>query len=446
MDFAGTSEYRQGGSWQTIFGSGTVVFRGDSFYTAGQYGGSSTRPYFAPFLSGEENAARLIFSDRAHFDGETGNEITIDGSYNGMVDPITGATLEDGYSYVEFSSAANSSFGPTIVGKDKGHAELTIKDGCLSINNGNASDGLRIGDGDTTGRVSVAGGVLYVRGSTADGYFYGLKVADGDPAVATRRAFGELAISGGCVTNDWGPLLVGCGCGAGRFVMTGGDYYGLNRIGEDVPSIFGYAGGSGELVVSNGNFWSRRNIYIGGIDPARLRNEKYRGSTYADREDTTGGMVVAAANSGELCKVETDGSVIVGERGTGSVEIGSGGQVVAKGSISLSNGPNSTLRFVLGADRSDMKGAQADELVVSPGAKLVVDARNYTELKRSVSLFRAKGISGSFAPEDITILTADEPRFQGARVEQASGSGTVEQTVLKVYFPNNGLGMSVIVR
>jgi hypothetical protein len=266
------------------------------------------------------------------------------------------------------------------------NGELNIRDDAYVSDNYYA---FRIGEGGSAagasyGKVRIEGGALVVKMSAslpALPNIFGLAVGyggntDGFAGVYNR---GVLEVAGGVISNNFSAasdFTVGYGNAEGEVVQTGGK-------------------------VLHNNSRHVRIGYYGGIGAYRMSGGEFRTST--------------AVSLGS-------------EGGKGTLEMMPGDGVFNAAALSL-NGADSSLVFKIGADGSCSKVNLTGALMVADGAKLVIDATEYTGAQR-IRLLDCGSMSGVFADADITLLSR-----QTAHVFQ-SGSGIELR-------PKNGLIFSV---
>ena len=284
-----------------------------------------------------------------------------------------------------------------------------------------------------TGIVEVAGGTLVsraVQGGSASGntVFCGTIVGNG-PALEGDEVYGraELNVSSGIYTNWFGYFAVGVGRAYGRVMQTGGEIRSTPIYAR--PMMIGFAGGSGEFIVSNGVTTASTDVYVGGAPSDAFSGCRFRASTgdgnqFPTEDYTRGGAVgrltVSAADPTKTCsftatasRTGNPGHLHVGKNGTGEVEVGPGGALTVNGA-SFGGAP-ATLRCTLGASGAGTFRVNGD-LEVEAGTKLVVDAREYAGQSVWVRLVNADSRTGDFS--DVTVLG------RGEVVQNRSGDAT----------------------
>ena len=185
------------------------------------------------------------------------------------------------------------------------------------------------------------------------------------------------------------------------------------------PMMIGFAGGTGEFIVSNGVTTTSTDVYVGGapseaFSGCKFRNATGDGNQFPTEDYTRGGAVgrlaVSAADPTKMCsftatasRTGNPGHLHVGQNGTGEVEVGAGGSLTVNGASF--DGATATLRCALGASGAGTFRVKG-ELAVEAGAKLVVDARDYTGQPVWVRLVNADSRTGDFS--DVTVLGRGE--------------------------------------
>lgn len=313
-----------------------------------------------------------------------------------------------------------------VVGDGNGTSVLNISGGVTTLGyygldiGGYVNNQLSSRPQNPAGTVNVSGGSLYVMTSQGNSDAFkksimGLIVGNGSQigsysSTAGYSCTGALKVSGGAVTNGVGLFVVGAGRAAGSVLQTGGTiYHGLGFTTDawrkKTPMVIGLGGGTGTYIISNGLTYAAAPIYVGGVETNVFeRNQKisnWPAAAFTDRT-AVGKLVVAG---GSLSTATSD--LVVGADGSGTFEIGPAGRVSigdpnGSGNVILSNRTTSVTRFVLGRDGAGQI-VTPNALVVADGAKLEVDATNYTGDEKWIKLVDCKRRIGSFAADDITI-------------------------------------------
>jgi hypothetical protein len=270
----------------------------------------------------------------------------------------------------------------------------------------------------TRGTLTMTNGTLEIKdtGQNGWGHLAGLVIGYANTNNSIGFSQGEFTLAGGAATNN-GYLLIGYNQGAtgtmtqagGRYVQPASSYF--------IPSVVGYGGGSGTLIVSNGLFelsGANRPLYVGGCT---LTNTIFRssGATNIDLWASTAYRTALSSGRLEMAggTLTIGGSLVVATNGQGTV-VFSGGATTAT-NLFL-NGPDATLRFNLGPTGAGT--LSVTNMTIRPGSKLVVDASGYN----SANGLRVKLVgcalprTGAFAESDITVSGAT------AVVDQTSGS------------------------
>lgn len=317
------------------------------------------------------------------------------------------------------------------VGYQHGLGELNFTGGRLDVgNNGFFVGSFGISYGDTssikgwscpTGVVNVTGGELTVNGF---GWHYsagvcGLLVGSGLmlPSDSNLRpkcsAVGELNVTGGSLTTAVGPTIVGGGRAEGEMNISGGSFYqnGYNTYESSVcrcPLVVGMEGGSGRMNVTGGSAKVKYLTFVGGAKKKELQHTSISATYYAVVPEAATGVL--SVKGGRFTTDAATGDVIVGSDGAGTVEIGGTG-VFGCRNLVLSNNVSSVLRFDLPAKRSDIAWqASCTNLVITSGAKLVIDVSEFTGMSCSLAKLLAvdEEIEGEFGADQVEFLYAPD--------------------------------------
>ena len=336
-----------------VFGTGTVDVR-DNAKLLFRKAGNTPRTYWTPSAENETLAVNLSGNALVYSYG--GTEY-ISGYYAGSKTVVSAS----GNSSIIFPLAGNIGF--------RGVGELNISDSA-AVSNVQASTALYIGvgregtaDKPSCGKVRVSGGLLKVNsGANASGYG-GLTI--GCDLVSEFTDFynrGSLEISGGTVTpgpSGHAKLIVGAGNSYGEVLQSNGEFN--HNTAADVR--VGWKGGTGLYRFTGGTAsFTKGDFYVGS------------------------------------------------EGGNGTLEIGAGtGTFTAKNLYF--DGAGATLKFKPGADGSLATLNVSTLLTVGSGAKLVVDATEYTG-SEPITLMTFAGKSGEFAAEDIEVIAANQEKYE----------------------------------
>ena len=228
--------------------------------------------------------------------------------------------------------------------------------------------------------------------------------------------WGEINLSGGVISNAGACVLGQNKATRGDLLQTGGTFIqgcGNESLGTNVANgtfVFGFSGGQGNAIVSNGVFASVRSVYVGGVNAlARWGMTKiYASTAYGDTSVASGGLgtFTVAGGSVVISNTVVDKPAIlhVGDYGTGTVWIAASGSLYAQ-QIELhatADGiQNSTLQFKFGTQ--GVGSVSCGNLAIASGAKLVVDASAYEGNRSAFLLIAYDTKAGDFAPTDVTI-------------------------------------------
>ena len=313
-----------------------------------------------------------------------------------------------------------------VVGDGNGTSVLNISGGVTTLGyygldiGGYVNNQLSSRLQNPAGTVNVSGGSLYVMTSQGNSDTFkksimGLVVGNGSQigsycSTPGYSCTGALKVSGGVVTNGVGLFVVGAGRAAGSVMQTGGAIYhgrGFTTVEwrNKTPMVVGLGGGTGTYVISNGVTTADAPVYVGGVVTNVLgRPQAITSWPRTDFTDRTavGTLVVAG---GTFSTVASD--LVIGADGSGTLEIGPAGRVSignpnGSGNVILSNRTASVTRFVLGREGAGQI-VTPNALVVADGAKLEVDATNYSGDEKWIRLINCKRRIGSFAMADISI-------------------------------------------
>ncbi len=311
-------------------------------------------------------------------------------------------------------------FKQIVMARDKsaGMAQVNVFGGRFALpGSGTISVGRDAFKAGVIAQVNVAGGVFDMT-DTSKNWSNG-----GAPALAvgwnynggTRMPWGEINLSGGVISNAGACVLGQNKATRGDLLQTGGTFIqgcGNESLGTNVANgtfVFGFSGGQGNAIVSNGVFASVRSVYVGGVNAlARWGMTKiYASTAYGDTSVASGGLgtFTVAGGSVVISNTVVDKPAIlhVGDYGTGTVWIAASGSLYAQ-QIELhatADGiQNSTLQFKFGPQ--GVGSVSCGNLAIASGAKLVVDASAY-EGNGSALLIAYDTKAGDFAPTDVTI-------------------------------------------
>lgn len=402
-DRYGWRDFTEGGS---LF-AGTSVFETMSGFVA----------TVSPGAAGQE--AVLTFADSAKWTGTAGI--------------VTIGKCADARAILNFNSSARhggqSADEGTIaagfdVGVDAGYGEMNVTDGYVpvyayGINLGSASAANQSSDG-VEGVLKVSGGAVYVRatdnfsgwGSKLVGLIVG---AGGYTAVRSGHPYvGRFELSGGAVTNYYGPVILGMGYGRGTMIQSGGRFDMIHPPAyTPSPLVIGMGGGIGRLSMSGGSFvstYAGKPTYIGGVglDVFGTRVPDLPSTGYPVDNHTAEGTLSFSGGTFSVA-----GELVLGADGHGVLErIGTAGTISIGKDLVFSNTVENaqsggTLRFVLDGDGALSPIAVGGKLVIDSHAKLVVDTGDAEHAKIKCSLVDAVGgIEGDFADGAISFVGA----------------------------------------
>ena len=405
---ASGGEYRTTGGdysvgWPT-FSDEKTVFSGNSVFAPL----TSDRLRVKPSASGK--SARLEFSGSSTLANRCGQF-----EVGGVADSSSVIVL--GSDAISGVATADSMY----VGMDAGFGELDVSAGYASTAEyglvvGCASAKTKTTDG-VEGIVKVSGGSLYVKGSDysagwKNGHYNGLTVGDGScTAVRSGRPYvGGFELTGGSVTNNAGPTVLGMGYGEGTFRQSGGVY---RANAAAMPVAVGMGGGIGSLEISGGEFITasaNANVYVGGVG-TNVFGRAHDATAYGypiDRHDAQGTFSFSDGT------VSVAGSVVLGADGNGTLErIGTNGTFTIGKNLVFSNtvenaSSGGTLAFKI--DNSGKIGPinVTGKVVIDSNAKLTVDTGDVVlDDIRGTLLAAAGGVEGDFAADAVTFTGAN---------------------------------------
>jgi hypothetical protein len=182
--------------------------------------------------------------------------------------------------------------------------------------------------------------------------------------------------------------------------MTGGRF---NNCDPSQIAGVGYAGGRGEIVVSNGTLAVAGDMYLGGsfTNVFTTNPDKPFRNWPFGRHDAVGELTVAGG-----C-VSVGKNLVLGADGTGRAVV-CGGMLEVAGSLVCSNAAENAasgaeLVFDLEGCESFSPLAVGGCLDVRNGARVVVRVGSGTCLTRPIALLRANGILGEIGDLDVGI-------------------------------------------
>ena len=268
--------------------------------------------------------------------------------------------------------------------------------------------------------------------------------------------YGRVEMDGGSYTNKRGNLLVGYGFGEGEWLQSGGNAvvcsdktYSATPAYQKVSSevqyatnnvfVIGCLGGKGRVQLTGGDMLSNLRVYVGGAVtnefPLYMTYQKYYNMMPSDftnaiylarRGMTTGYLGVLGGN------FTAAHSIMVGQDGTGVLEVGPTGTLHAASLVLTNNaytaagGHAAELKFTFGED--GVGTATVTNLVIGAGAALTVDMTGYVYAKTKPNRFvlvRAANVEGSFDDANVTLLVDDAKLASMAHIDQWAGGITI---------------------
>ena len=415
-------------SARLVLGKGDTIFTGSSKLSLEHSGKGNFSYYVTPYAKGKEGVARLVFSDSAKVEVDSG----------GTIDTFRAGYFSDSYygtGIVEYVSSA--SYAPSVnvyVGCPTGHGTAIVGAGIVKFSGrgfwvacaGAGQYGKSTYSGGV-GHLVVTGGVLNLTGEAkvSEGTLRGLRVGDGagfgiqnngsTNAVEYTPWQGYYLQTGGATTNK-NMTCVGGERAIGFFRQTGGIF---RNTGSSFPFMTGIRGGKGEVHFDGGEATIAGDVYVGGVFTNAIphsANTEWTLARFGWYLDVHYGTGLFSVSNG---MVELKKNLNLGYDGTGIVQrVGSQGSFAVNGNMVLSNttaiASASILRFVLDAD--GIKPIQVGGAVTAtPGSRIEVDISAYAGKKGRHSLLTAASIEGSF--EDAEITSAEGgPKVAGAKV------------------------------
>ena len=377
-------------------------------------------------------------------------------------------------SYAPAGSATSGAVGYIVtVGDGMGYAEIDMTNGTFAA----GINGLRIGckynftkGSASTGVVHVAGGLLRSDGlgcmypgwltpGTLGGDMVGTSTGYAD-----GWFYGRVTIDGGAYENRRGHLFVGYGTAEGEWFQNGGTaticsqktatytpsyksvtapvQYATNNV-----FVLGCANGKGSFTQTGGDVVDNLRTYVGGVATNEITIYQtyaecfgtlltdYSTRGYGDRHNATGYLGVLGGN------FTATHSIMVGQDGTGVLEVGPTGTLHAASIVLTNNAYTAagdhaaTLKFTFGED--GVGTATVTNLVIGAGAALTVDMTGYEYAKSKPSRFpllRAANVEGAFDEANVSLLIDDaklatkaflDRRPDGIDIKIANGSAII---------------------
>ena len=351
LDLSGDAEFDilMSGNPAPVFGTGVVDVRENALLKLRRVGASA----YARWTPAAANETLTInLSGNAALDATSCDRSIIAGLYEGAETVVnaSGNSVLSGppLIYVGYAKAGASGeldiSGNAVVSNLSSYGIHVARDGTAA--------------NPANGRIKMTGGLLNVRANQNAAVFSGSLVFGYDSATEFTNFYnrGSLEMSGGAVTNNThasaSRLVVGSGNSYGEVLQSGGIF----SQGSAVARI-GWYGGTGLYRFAGGMADFSQCDFIVGADD-----------------------------------------------GKGTLEIGSGSGTFASKNLNLA-GSDATLKFKLGADGSLATLNVTGTFTVESGAKLVVDATEYTG-KEPVTLMTFASKTGAFAEADISVIGA----------------------------------------
>lgn len=331
------------------------------------------------------------------------------------------------------------------VGYRKGVGEMNLSSGTIEVGRYGVmiGSGVMLGEPFTssvgvdpccaTGVVRVSGGKL--QGNGQGNYIqtgvFGFCVGFGAWINVGKYGYGDfwygrLELSGGSVDSgsggSAGTFVIGAGQGEGDVVQTGGalSHSGvLNYDGKTYqqPFVIGLFGGEGRYVISNGTASVQNRMFVGGATAEDLDHvSALNNRTCTERHDAKG-LFALRGGTVAVGTEDVDCDLIVGADGSGEIEVGAAGAMTVAGDFVLSNRTASVLRVAPGADGKSLGRITAKRLVITEGAKLVIDGRDVEDgIRGWRCAVEADEVVGSFGDriEMVNVPEESKDRFEMA--------------------------------
>lgn len=361
LDLSDNAEFDilMSGNPAPIFGTGVVNIRENALLKLRKVGDASWSRW-TPAAANETLTVNL--SGNAALDEASCDLGAIAGMWDGSKTVVnaSGNSVLSGARllFVGYGTAAGAS------------GELNISDNAVVSNS--MYYGIFVGKNGTAakpavGRIKMTGGLLRAYTSINAGELGALNFGcDTATEFAGFYNYGTLELSGGSVTNvgsTYNKLSVGAGNGYGEVLQSGG-------------------------------------IFSQGTGDAKIG---WRGGT---------GLYRFTGGTADFSKCDF---IVGADSGKGTLEIGAGSGTFTSKNLNLA-GSDATLKFKVGADGELATLGVTGMFTVASGAKLVVDASEYTG-KGPVTLMTFAGKDGDFADEDITLLVSKS----GYHLKRSSG-------------------------
>lgn len=345
-----------------------------------------------------------------------------------------------GLGRVTYDTTKSATFGATLnVGTAGGRGELNIARGLFQTQN-QYGDQLVIGrasetasDTCSTGVVNVTGGRLVTPGG-ATSWFEGINIGLGATTKSNAKAYGELNVSGGTVTNGLKRtafMSVGLSRGVGRVNQTGGE---ICHYDSWYALMIGAFGGRGMWSVSNGVTHVRSAVYVGGITKQMLvdaygrTGERTDYGFLDDEKFASGDHSAVGEISVSAGTFVTPKAIRVSCNGSGTLTLGPcANALIQADEVDLSRTTatdpvrQSTVRFTFGEEGTGLLKVTGG-LTVAEGSKLYVDFSAYKGELQTIPLITYKTFSGTpFAPENIRLIGKGDAEVRQMTYKGVSG-------------------------
>ena len=332
------------------------------------------------------------------------------------------------------------------VGFRKGAGEMNLSSGTIEMGRYGVmiGSGVMLGNPFTssegvdpccaTGVVRVSGGSLsgHGQGNCLQSGVFGFCVGYGAWINVGKYGYGDfwygrLELSGGSVDSGTagsaGDFVIGAGQGEGDVVQTGGalSHSGVLNYSSKTyqqPFVIGLFGGEGRYVISNGTASVQNRMFVGGATAADLDHgaSPLNIRTCTGRHDAKG-LFALRGGTVAIGTEDVNRDLIVGADGSGEIEVGAAGAMTVAGDFVLSNKTASVLRVAPGADGKSLGKITAKRLVITGGAKLVIDGRDLEDgIRGWRCAVEADEVVGSFGDriEMVNVPEESKDKFEVA--------------------------------
>lgn len=366
------------------------------------------------YVGASPNGCGLLRVDGGSMNIGDGATVGYNNGYSGAVwatgiVEVTAGTLDVGAGLV-------LGYGENASGGGNGVGVATISGGRIIETYWGVFVGRSRAGGVASGRLAITSGSLEIRSATeieagpapTGGGYAGLAIGviNFGETNPSSRARGEMTVSGSAIVTNGGSLVIGINNGTGTLTQTGGTIRhapqgssALSRFtilgyGYGTNGVFG--GGDGTYTMTGGSYYTPNRVFIGGV-PTNIQSFS-----------RTGGVGLLQVSGGAFT---TDGDVMVGGNGSGTLAIGSNGVCTVRDLV-LTNNTAGTLRFVPGPGTLGTLKVNGN-LYISPDAKLQVDLSGIGSWKGRLRLVDCATRAGSFSAANITVIGAQATVEQG---------------------------------